>query len=302
MTQPAKPGAIVAVFDIGSNSVKMSVGRCGEDGSSREFAWRSATTRLSSGVDRTGRLADERMDATIEALEEMSLQARALGAGRLIAVATEATRIASNGPEFLDRVLEATGITVDTIPGDREVELTFLGLTRRIDRNGTMVVADIGGASTELIVAIDGKMVSGKSWPIGSGRVTDEFEPDDPPASTTLQAMRASVNDRLSTAGLPDRSARLVIVGGTGEFLGRLLPRDFPVPVSMVETALHSTSSLTAAELSRKIDINVDRARVLPAGIATALAIADICCPSMVIGAPSGIRAGLLQLACAGEV
>ena len=165
-----------------------------------------------------------------------------------------------------------------------------------------MIVADIGGASTELIVAVDGKMVSGKSWPIGSGRVTDEFEPDDPPSPTTLQEMRVSVNDRLRKAGLPDRSARLVIVGGTGEFLGRLLPRDFPVPVSMVETALHSTSSLTAAELSRKIDINVDRARVLPAGIATALAIADICCPTMVIGAPSGIRAGLLQLACAGEV
>ena len=138
MTQPAESGAIVAVFDIGSNSVKMSVGRCGDDGSSREFAWRSATTRLSSGVDKTGRLAEERMDATIEALEEMTLQARALGAGRFIAVATEATRIASNGSDFLDRVFESTGITVDTIPGDREVELTFLGLSRRIDRNGTM--------------------------------------------------------------------------------------------------------------------------------------------------------------------
>src|SRR5689334_22195194 len=118
MTQPAEPGAIVAVFDIGSNSVKMSVGRCGDDGSSREFAWRSATTRLSSGVDRTGRLADERMDATIEALEEMSLQARALGATRLIAVATEATRLASNGPDFLERIHESTGISVETIPGD----------------------------------------------------------------------------------------------------------------------------------------------------------------------------------------
>jgi exopolyphosphatase/guanosine-5'-triphosphate,3'-diphosphate pyrophosphatase len=302
MTQPAEPGAIVAVFDIGSNSVKMSVGRCGDDGSSREFAWRSATTRLSSGVDRTGRLAGERMDATIEALEEMSLQARALGAGRLIAVATEATRIASNGAEFLDRVHDATGIMVDTIPGDREVELTFLGLSRRIDRNGTMVVADIGGGSTELIVAVDGAMVSGKSWPIGSGRITDEFGPDDPPSTASLGQMRNSICERLQMAALPDRSARLVIVGGTGEFLGRLLPHDFPVPVSLVETALNVTSRLTATELSRKIDINVDRARVLPAGIAAALAIADICRPHMVIGAPSGIRAGLLQLACAGEV
>ena len=302
MSQPAEPGAIVAVFDIGSNSVKMSVGRCGDDGSSREFAWRSATTRLSSGVDRTGRLADERMEATLQALEEMSLQARALGASRLIAVATEATRIASNGSEFLDRIQESTGIAVDNIPGDREVALTFLGLSRTIDRNGTMVVADIGGGSTELIVALDGNMVSGQSWPIGSGRITDEFEPRDPPSRESLQQMREAVRARLVDAGLPDKSARLVIVGGTGEFLGRLLPRDYPVPTSMVETALNLTSNLTSAELSRKIDINIDRARVLPAGIAAALAIADISNPTLLIGAPSGIRAGLLQLACAGEV
>lgn len=302
MTQHAEPGAIVAVFDIGSNSVKMSVGRCGEDGSSREFAWRSATTRLSSGIDRTGRLDDSRIDATIEALEEMSLQARALGAGRLIAVATEATRIASNGPEFLDRVHDLTGIVVQAIPGDREVELTFLGLSRAIDRDGTMVVADIGGGSTELIVAVDGEMVAGKSWPIGSGRITDEFKSDDPPTMDSLIRMRGAVRERLAEAGLPEQSARLVIVGGTGEFLGRLLPRDFPVPVSMVDTALSTTSTLTAAELSRKIDINIDRARVLPAGIATALAIADLCHPVVMIGAPSGIRSGLLRLACAGEV
>jgi exopolyphosphatase/guanosine-5'-triphosphate,3'-diphosphate pyrophosphatase len=302
MTQVAEPGSIIAVFDIGSNSVKMSVGRCGDDGSSREFAWRSATTRLSAGVDRTGRLADERMDATLAALEEMALQARALGARELIAVATEATRIASNGPQFLDRIHESTGIAVEPIPGDREVALTFLGLSRTVDRNGTMVVADIGGGSTELIVSVDGTMVSGKSWPIGSGRITDELPPGDPPDASTLQSMRESVRERLREAGLPERSARLVIVGGTGEFLGRLLPRDFPVPVSLVETALNRTSTLTAADLSRKIDINIDRARVLPAGIATALAIADICCPTILIGAPSGIRAGLLQLACSGEI
>jgi exopolyphosphatase/guanosine-5'-triphosphate,3'-diphosphate pyrophosphatase len=302
MTQRAGPGSIIAVFDIGSNSVKMSVGRCGDDGTSREFAWRSATTRLSAGVDRTGLLADERMDATIEALEEMALQARALGAAQLIAVATEATRIASNGPEFLDRVHESTGITVEAIPGDREVALTFLGLSRTVDRNGTMVVADIGGGSTELIVSVDGTMVSGKSWPIGSGRVTDEFPPGDPPDAATLQTMRESIRERLKDAGLPERSARLVIVGGTGEFLGRLLPRDFPVPISMAETALKRTSTMTAAELSHKIDINIDRARVLPAGIAAALAIADICCPTILIGAPSGVRAGLLRLACSGEI
>lgn len=302
MTQPAEPGAIVAVFDIGSNSVKMSVGRCGEDGSSREFAWRSATTRLSAGVDRTGRLADERMAATIEALEEMSLQALALGAKRLIGVATEATRIACNGPEFLNRIQEATGISVETIGGDREVELTFLGLSRTIDRAGTMVVADIGGGSSELIVAVDGVMVSGKSWPIGSGRLTDEFVHTDPPSSASLQQVREAVYQRLVGAEWPRRVDQLVVIGGTGEFLGRLLPRDFPVPVFMAEKALATTSTLSSAELARKIDINIDRARVLPAGIAVTLAIADLCSPEMLVGAPSGIRAGLLQLICSGKL
>jgi exopolyphosphatase/guanosine-5'-triphosphate,3'-diphosphate pyrophosphatase len=242
------------------------------------------------------------MDATVAALEEMALQAGALGALRMVAVATEATRIASNGPDFIQRIEEATGIVVESIPGDREVELTFLGLSRAIDRNGTMVVADIGGGSTELIVAIDGEMITGVSLPIGSGRITDEFAPGDPPDAAVLASMRAAIQQRLGHVGLPERSARLVIVGGTGEFMGRLLPRDFPVPMSLVENALRSTTSMTAAELSRKIDINVDRARVLPAGIAAALAIADICCPSMIVGAPSGIRAGLLRLTCAGEL
>jgi exopolyphosphatase/guanosine-5'-triphosphate,3'-diphosphate pyrophosphatase len=302
MSLPAEPGAIIAVFDIGSNSVKMSVGRCGEDGSSREFAWRSATTRLSAGVDRTGKLDQDRMDATIDALEEMALQARALGAGRLIAVATEATRIATNGPEFIKNVEEATGIVVETIPGDRDVELTFLGLARTVDRVGTMVVADIGGGSTEVIVAVEGEMVSGVSLPIGSGRITDEFATSDPIPLETLGHMRQQVRERMTHLGLPEQSARLVVVGGTGEFLGRLLPRDFPVPVGLVETALKTTATMSAVELSRKIDINVDRARVLPAGIATALAIADLCGPARVVGAPSGIRAGLLRLACLGEI
>jgi len=302
MSEPAEPGAIIAMFDLGSNSVKMSVGRCGEDGSSREFAWRSATTRLSAGVDRTGMLNPDRMDATVAALEEMAMQASALGAVRMIAVATEATRIASNGPAFIQRIEQATGIVVQTIAGDREVELTFLGLSRAIDRNGTMVVADIGGGSTELIVAVDGQMISGISLPIGSGRLTDEFPPGDPPNGEVIQTMRAQVRRRIGHLELPARSDRLVIVGGTGEFLGRLLPRDFPVPPALVETALKSACRMTSAELSRTIDVNVDRARVLPAGIATALAIADICCPTVIIGAPSGIRAGLLRLACAGEL
>ncbi len=242
------------------------------------------------------------MDATVAALEEMALQAAALGAGRKIAVATEAMRIASNGPAFIERIEEATGIVVETIAGEREVELTFLGLSRSIDRNGTMVVADVGGGSTELIVAIDGEMISGISLPIGSGRLTDEFPPGDPPNADVIQNMRAQVRSRIAHLELPARSARLVVVGGTGEFLGRLLPRDFPVPIGLVETALESTSAVTSAELSRKIDVTIDRARVLPAGIATAMAIADICRPTLIVGAPSGIRAGLLRLACTGEL
>src|SRR5215216_5059670 len=91
----------MAAFDIGSNSIKMTVGRSNGAGGVDEFVWRSETVRLGAGIEETGRLA---------ALRQFAREARDAGATRLIGVATEATRVAENGEAFLACVRDETGL------------------------------------------------------------------------------------------------------------------------------------------------------------------------------------------------
>ena len=297
-----QPPIVLAAFDIGSNSVKMTVGRVLPNGEIEEFLWRAETTRLSDGIDKTGRIADERAEQTMEALERFALEARQLGAVRLIGVATEAVRIASNGRELLDRILEDTGIEVKEISGDLEAQMTFEGLDPRVSRNGQLLVADVGGGSTELIEARDGAIISSRSLPLGSGRLTDRFVGTNPPSSESLASVRNSVHDSVAGFFAGEPIDRLVVVGGTAEYLRRLLPADWPAETEAVELALQRTQELASPELATLIEASEARARVLPAGIATIAEIAAVVQPTEIVGAASGIRLGLLKAAAEGAI
>ena len=151
------PQTMAAAIDIGSNSIKMTIGRANGEGGIDQLDWASEVVRLGHGLDRTGILDEERIEAAIETLTRFAAQARERGATRIVAVATEATRAAANGATFLDRVREETGIDVRVVDGQAEAALTFRGLAADTDLTGSVVVADIGGGSTELIAARDGR-------------------------------------------------------------------------------------------------------------------------------------------------
>ena len=291
--------AVVAAFDIGSNSIKMTVGRAGADGRVEEIAVASDTVRLGAGIETSGHLASDRIEAAMAALGRFAANARALGATRLVAVATEATRVAANGPAFLDRVRRETGIEVAAISGDDEADLTFRGLALTTDTCGDLVVVDIGGGSTEVIVARDGVVIGARSLPLGSGRLTDRLVVADPPTATALAACRVAAGaafDGLPALGITLPSGgitRLVAVGGTGEYLGRIVGPG-PIGPSEIERALARLAVTPAATLATELGIPEARARVLPAGVATVAAAADRVRPAWVEPARSGIRAGLL--------
>jgi exopolyphosphatase/guanosine-5'-triphosphate,3'-diphosphate pyrophosphatase len=185
MTSAQQP-PIAAAIDIGSNSIKMTIGRQIPGDGFEQIDWLSEVVRLGQGIDETGRLSDDRVEAAILTLARFAEHARALGAQEILAVATEATRAAENGTIFLDRVRHETGIDVRIVDGLEEAALTFRGLTTTTDVSGNVVVADIGGGSTELIVAADGCMISSLSIPLGSGRLTERQIRTDPPTLDEL--------------------------------------------------------------------------------------------------------------------
>ena len=291
-----------AAIDIGSNTLKMTIARV-SDGDIEDIARYTDTVRLGRDLDRTGRLADDRIEAAVVALRRFAELARDAGAETIVAVGTEALRVAANGPDTLSRIEEETGIRVEIISGDREADLTFAGVMANLHIEGDLVLADIGGASTELIVAVDGRRIFSKSVPLGSGRMTDRYVVADPPAHAELTEVQSATRDIVRGAGMPPApDCTLVVVGGTGEFLLALAPSGEPAiaPAEMASVRDELTT-IGSTDLAPRLSIAEARARVLPAGAAIVLGLCDEIAPTVIMAASSGIRRGLLMELAAGQ-
>jgi hypothetical protein len=296
---------MAAAIDIGSNSIKMTTGCANGAGGIDQVDWASEVVRLGEGLDQTGFLDEERIEAAIETLKRFAAQARERGATRIIAVATEATRAAANGGKFLERVRAESGIDVRVVDGEVEAGLMFRGLAADTDLTGFLAVADIGGGSTELISARDGKIQTVRSLPLGSGRLTDRFVVADPPRPDEIAACESEARAVIQTwqplglpSGVPDR---LIVVGGTGEYMARLVADDQDIDLQAVRTVLAKLLTLTAAEVADEIDVPEARARVLPAGVAIVASIASCLRSDRIEIARSGIRTGMLLEALYGD-
>jgi exopolyphosphatase/pppGpp-phosphohydrolase len=296
---PTAGGTTAAAIDIGSNSLKMTVGKPDGKGGVEQIAWASEVMRLGEGVEATGRLDERRMDSALDALRRFADQARDLGATRVVAVATDATRSATNGETFLEEVRKETGIEVRVIDGDEEAALTFRGLAASMDLSGPVLIADIGGGSTELIAAVDGELKVARSIGLGSGRLTERLVRSDPPTEAELAVCEAeaarTIADGMRALDLPAETVkRLVLVGGTGEYMARLLPDDRGVDLPAVRQILDDLTTVAATELAVRIGAPEARVRVLPAGVAIVMAIASNARPDSIEISHSGVRAGLL--------
>jgi exopolyphosphatase/guanosine-5'-triphosphate,3'-diphosphate pyrophosphatase len=291
MTQPER---IVAAIDIGSNTLKLTVAKVG-NGLVKPVYGDAQVVRLSTGLAETGRLREDRIELAITALRAFTEEARANRATEITAVATEATRSAENGPDFLDRVRADVGIDVQVIDGDEEARLTSDGVLAQIDRSGRILIADIGGASTELIATRDGNVLGTVSLGIGSGIMTDQIVPSDPPRAGELDRVEQAAAD-LAGAFLADHGEfdRIILVGGVGSFLLALVDKAGIVPASVLDDARRITQAVSSHALAPAVNAPVARARVLPAGFAIAKAICRLSGAPAIESVANGLRIGIL--------
>ncbi|MEC9368920.1 MAG: Ppx/GppA phosphatase family protein [Pseudomonadota bacterium] len=138
-------------LDLGTNNCRLLVARPSRRGFLVIDAF-SRIIRLGEGVTASGRLSDIAMARTIEALRICSQKLRKRNVKRSRIIATEACRIAANGPEFVERVREETGLGLEIVSRETEAKLAVSGCASLIDRNcDWALVFDIGGGSSELI-------------------------------------------------------------------------------------------------------------------------------------------------------
>jgi exopolyphosphatase/guanosine-5'-triphosphate,3'-diphosphate pyrophosphatase len=149
--QPFNRGAFAAL-DLGTNNCRLLIARPTGDAFTIIDAF-SRVVRLGEGLAQTGRLSNQAMDRTLGALQVCAdkLCRRRVTLAR--SVATEACRRAENGPDFIARVREETGIVLDIISAREEAQLAVLGCHVLLEPGaGPALIFDIGGGSTELVL------------------------------------------------------------------------------------------------------------------------------------------------------
>lgn len=199
----------VAAVDCGTNSLRMLVLEQTADGSVRELARRLRLVRLGEGVDATGVFTPAALTRTFTALEEYARELAELRVDRVRFVATSAARDAVNTDEFLAGVEARLGIPGEVITGAEEARLSFAGAVSGVPSPPEpVIVTDIGGGSTELVLGVGRDVQAAVSVDIGSVRLRERFLAGDPPLAAELGAAAAYVDDRLEAAGISLVTAR----------------------------------------------------------------------------------------------
>jgi len=204
--------------DIGTNSTRLLVADVAGGRLVQEQDRRTEITRLGEGVDGAGRLADAAMERVLETCARYHAAIEASGADRVVAVLTSAVRDAANGNDFEEELHRRFGFDAQTISGDREAWLTYRGATSWRDHAEPLLVLDIGGGSTELVVGAGDDVEFHVSTQIGSVRFTERHLRHDPPSDPELAACRSAVRAGLEAAVPEDVRSRAtdgIAVAGT---------------------------------------------------------------------------------------
>ena len=171
-----------------------------------------AALRLAESIDDSGRLTRRGADRLVDTVDEFAKIAASSGCAELMAFATSAVRDAKNSDEVLARVRSQTGVDLRALTGVDESRLTFLAVRRWYGWSaGRIINLDIGGGSLELSTGVDEAPDVALSLPLGAGRLTREWLPDDPPGRRRVAMLRDWLDTELTQsaktvlrAGAPD--------------------------------------------------------------------------------------------------
>ena len=195
----------VAAIDCGTNSIRLLIAER-VDGRLRDLHREMRIVRLGEGVDATGRFSAEALARTEAALADYAVLLRDHGVRKLRMVATSATRDAANRDEFFAMTATILGAVVlgsiaEVITGSEEAELSFNGAVGELDSAAApLVVVDLGGGSTEVVLGDSAGVQASYSADIGCVRMTERCLHSDPPTAEEVAAARAVVRERLAEA------------------------------------------------------------------------------------------------------
>ena len=282
------PQMRIGVVDIGTNSTRLMVAEVDDDGRITELDRRSTVTRLGRGVDADGRLGESAMHDTWQVVDDYRARMRELGIDKGVALMTSAVRDATNGAAFAQSIRDRHGIAPMVLSGEQEARLTFAGATHGTTGDGSVLVIDVGGGSTELVVGQSGRVRFHTSTQLGVVRQGERHLQHDPPTAAELSALKTEARAIIAASlphGLELPALTGIAVAGTAPQaaaidlgLVRYDPRRVHGHVLTRQTLaaqLEQLAQLPLEERQRVRGVHPDRALVLVPGLAILLAALD---------------------------
>ena len=269
-----------AVIDIGTNSMRLML--CKIEGNfivnkEKELM----ITRIGRDVSKTGMITEKSFARNIDALKYYKNKADRYGAEKVYAIATSAVRDALNGGAFVTEAKSQAGVDVMIISGDEEAELGLRGVMSEIQNpQETVLVIDIGGGSTELVLGSKEKTEYKISIPAGAVRLTEQFISGNPIRDEDAENMRNRLNELfnepLEYLG-KKRIDRVIAIGGTATTIAAMFHsmsiydpetvHNTIINSKYIKSIFNKLKDMSVEERWNVKGLQKERADVMPSGI-----------------------------------
>jgi exopolyphosphatase/guanosine-5'-triphosphate,3'-diphosphate pyrophosphatase len=268
-----------AVIDIGTNTLLLLVVDTLPGAAPVPVVDLCRFGRLGKGLDATGRLAPETIEASLAICREYRAVLDDLGVATPVVIGTQALREAANAADFVAPAEAILRASIEVIAGEREAALAFAAVAATFPElaGRAYVVMDVGGGSTELITTDGTRVTAATSVPIGAVRLAERHLRHDPPTAAEAAALAADVERALAGVELP-RGVPVVGTAGTATTLATVelqlaaYDPDRVTGLRLAPAAVRARQDallrLTVAERRALPGMVVERADVLPAGVA----------------------------------
>ncbi len=221
----------IAVIDLGTNTFNLLVAEADLFGGFETLYNEKLPVKLGEGGINKGFITEAAFIRGLEAMENYASTIHQWQCERTLAFATSAVRCAENGNEFVQTVLEKTGIEIQVISGSMEAEFISMGVRQAVKLTGEpAVIIDIGGGSTEFIILDDKEILWMQSFELGASRLLQRFEPSDPIKPEEQQKISEYILEELKPlweAAEKFKVKELIGASGSFESLAELVNQRF---------------------------------------------------------------------------
>ena len=209
-----------AVIDLGTNTCNLLIANKQTDGTFETIYDRKLPVKLGRGGIHNNLLLPEAMERGIAALQNHAITIKSFGVKQVKIIGTSALRGAINKNEFIDQVRRLTSWEIEIIDGELEAGLIFRGVKLSLPKiTGKYLILDIGGGSTEFILAANNQILWKKSFNVGIARALEMINASDPITQTEINAFEHWFNEHLQDLwSICDVHRPSTIIGCSGAF------------------------------------------------------------------------------------